>query len=107
MPKLRKHHYIPVFYLKQWADADGRLLKFTRPYGDTIKHEPTSPKKTGYERGLYRVPNVPEHLAEIIEEKFMKTMDDLASEVLREFNANVQHGWTLARKEAWSRFTVA
>jgi hypothetical protein len=106
MPKLPKHHYIPVFYLKQWADANGRLLKFTRPYGDMVKHEPTSPKKTGYERGLYRVPGVPEHLAEIIEQKFMKKMDDLASEVLRQFIANVQQGWTLAKKEAWSRFIV-
>ncbi len=106
MCKLLRHHYIPVFYLKQWADAKGRLLKFTRPYGDTVKHEPKSPKKTSYERGLYRVPNVPEHLAEIIEQGFMKKMDDLASDVLRDFIANVQHGWTLARKEAWSRFIV-
>jgi len=43
---------MPVFYLKEWADAEGRLLKFSRPYGDAVKHEPTSPKKTGYERGL-------------------------------------------------------
>jgi hypothetical protein len=106
MSKQPKHHYIPVFYLKRWADANGRLLKFTRPYGDEIKHEPTSPKKTGYQRGLYRVPDVPEHLAEIIEQKFMKKMDDLASDVLREFIANVRHGWTLERREAWSRFIV-
>jgi hypothetical protein len=26
MPNLRKHHYIPVFYLKQWADAEGMGL---------------------------------------------------------------------------------
>ncbi len=106
MAKFPKHHYIPVFYLKQWADANGRLLKFSRPYGETVKHELTSPKKTGYERGLYRVPNLPEDLAEIVEREFMTKMDDLASEVLREFIANVLHGWTLARKEAWSRFIV-
>jgi hypothetical protein len=98
--KFRKHHYIPVFYLQQWADAKGRLLKFSRPYGNDVKHEPTSPRKTGYERGLYRVPNVPEHLAEIIEQKFMKRMDDLASAVLRDFLANRLDGWTIIRKEA-------
>jgi uncharacterized protein DUF4238 len=27
-----KHHYIPVFYLKQWAGADGRLCQYSRPY---------------------------------------------------------------------------
>jgi hypothetical protein len=52
MERLRKHHYIPVFYLQQWADAHGRLLKFSRPYGPAVKHEPTSPRKTGYQRGL-------------------------------------------------------
>lgn len=106
MQKLRKHHYIPVFYLNQWADGDGRLLKFSRPYGSVVKHEPTSPKKTGYERGLHRIPDVPEHLAEIIEQKFMTKMDDLAAEALRNFLAGRLEGWTLPRKEAWSRFIV-
>jgi hypothetical protein len=104
--KLRKHHYIPVFYLKQWADGGGRLLKFSRPYGSEVKHEPTSPKKTGYEPGLYRVPNVPEHMAEVIEDIFMKKMDDLAYASLCDLIENNLDGWTIARKEAWSRFIV-
>ncbi len=106
MERLRKHHYIPAFYLQQWADDRGRLLKFSRPYGPVVKHEPTSPRKTGYQRGLYRVPNVPEHLAEIIEQGFMKKMDDLAALVLRDFIANRLDGWTVPRREAWSRFIV-
>jgi hypothetical protein len=65
--QLRKRHYISVFCIQRWAKDAGRLLKFSRPYGPEVKHEPTSPRKTGYERGLYRVPNVPERLAEVIE----------------------------------------
>jgi hypothetical protein len=33
-------------------------------------------------------------------------MDDLASQVLRDFNANRPEGWTVPRREAWSRFIV-
>jgi hypothetical protein len=106
MERLRKHHYVPVFYLQQWADDRGRLLKFSRPYGPVVKHEPTSPRKTGYQRGLYRVPNVPEHLAEIIEQGFMRKMDDLAALVLGDFIAKQLEGWTVPRREAWSRFIV-
>jgi hypothetical protein len=36
----------------------------------------------------------------------MAKMDDLASEVLRDFLANRLEDWTLARREAWSRFIV-
>src|SRR5580704_19752927 len=28
----KKHHYIPVFYLKKWTAQDGRLWEFSRPY---------------------------------------------------------------------------
>ena len=31
-PDGEKHHYLPVFYLKQWAGKDGRLCEFSRPY---------------------------------------------------------------------------
>jgi hypothetical protein len=44
--------------------------------------------------------------AEIIEQTFMAKMDDLASEVLRDFLSDRLEDWTLARREAWSRFIV-
>ena len=28
----QKHHYLPVFYLKQWAGPDRRLCEFSRPH---------------------------------------------------------------------------
>jgi hypothetical protein len=30
--KLPKHHYIPVFYLKQWTNRDGILCEYSRKY---------------------------------------------------------------------------
>lgn len=36
------HHYIPVFYLKQWAPG-GRFIEFSRQHGGVVKGRPTSP----------------------------------------------------------------
>src|ERR1700719_3194513 len=51
--KLPKHHYIPVFYLKQWAGPDGNITAFRRPHGDRVVATPKPPTHTGYDRGLY------------------------------------------------------
>jgi hypothetical protein len=52
-PKLPKHHYIPVFYLKQWAGPDGKVVAFRRPHGDRVVATQKPPTHTGYDRGLY------------------------------------------------------
>jgi hypothetical protein len=36
MSKQGRHHYIPIFYLKQWARDDGMLCEFSKPY-DSVK----------------------------------------------------------------------
>jgi hypothetical protein len=51
--KLPKHHYIPVFYLKQWAGPDGKVTAFRRPHGDRVVATRKPPTHTGYDRGLY------------------------------------------------------
>src|SRR6266850_1276523 len=92
-PKLPKHHYIPVLYLSQWADGNGRLYEFSRPDGRSeVSVRPTSPKGTGYERGLYRLTGVPEDVSEAVERKFMAQVDTPA--------------WTVPSRSAWSRFVT-
>jgi hypothetical protein len=76
--KLPKHHYIPVLYLSQWADGNGRLYEFSRPNGRSeVSVRPTGPKGTGYDRGLYRLTGVPEDVSEAVERKFMAQVDIL------------------------------
>jgi Protein of unknown function (DUF4238) len=48
----QKHHYTPVFYLKRWANTDGRLCEFSRPH-KLVQPRRTNPDGTGYFRGLY------------------------------------------------------
>jgi hypothetical protein len=31
-----KHHFIPVFYTKEWGGPDGRVCEYSRPY-DVVK----------------------------------------------------------------------
>jgi Protein of unknown function (DUF4238) len=55
--KLPKHHYIPVFYLREWVDSKNRLMEFSRPTRKEVKARDTAPTGTGYVRGLYRMTN--------------------------------------------------
>src|SRR5664279_5682343 len=80
--KLPKHHYISVFYLKQWTNRNGRLIEYSKPFRQ-VEARPTSPKGTGYVRGLYRLPNVPSDKAELVETIYMKVVDDAAARALQ------------------------
>jgi Protein of unknown function (DUF4238) len=59
MSKEGKHHYIPVFYLKQWAGADGRICEFSRPY-DRVKARRVFPDATAYVHGLNKIWGIPD-----------------------------------------------
>ena len=82
MPKEPKHHYIPIFYLQQWAGEDGRLVEFCRRY-EGVAARPTFPSGTGYVRGLYRLPGSPPGEEHIIETKLMSNIDNWAAKALR------------------------
>lgn len=50
-----KHHYVPQFYLAQWATAaDDRLCEYSRPY-DEVKPKRRHPAETGYIDRLYEL----------------------------------------------------
>jgi hypothetical protein len=50
----RKHHYLPEFYLKNWANQNGRVWEFSRPHKSVVARE-RYPSETGFERHLYSV----------------------------------------------------
>jgi hypothetical protein len=47
-----KHHYVPQFFLKRWADADGKVHVFQVRHG-TILGRARRPEYTGFEYDLY------------------------------------------------------
>ena len=101
-----KHHYIPVFYLKQWAGPDQRVCEYSRPY-KIVKPKRVHPDGTGYVRGLYTVPGAEPNVAEFIEREFLKPTDSVASDVLRLLLTGQQIDWTTITRSAWSRFIIS
>lgn len=99
----RKHHYIPVFYLKQWVGPDGKLCEFSRPYKE-VKPRRTHPDGTAYERNLYTVPELPPERADAIERIFMKSADDLAARALQSLRRHRLAELTTRDRAAWARF---
>jgi len=84
MSKEGKHHYIPIFYLKQWAGDDGRIYEFSKPY-DRVKPRHVHPDATGFVHGLYTVPGLPPDQAQYVEKQYMQETDDWAAKVLQLF----------------------
>jgi hypothetical protein len=82
MSKEGKHHYIPIFYLKQWAGESGRLCEYSRPY-DTVKPRLVHPDGTGFVHGLYRVSGLPFEESQYVEQRFMQYVDNKAAIALK------------------------
>jgi hypothetical protein len=104
----RKHHYIPVCYLKQWANTDDRLLcEYKLIPGIGVKPRRSSPTGTGYKFDLYRVEGVPENVAHDLEKKFMHLVDTYASQSIEKIVAGSISGWTSDLRSAWVRFIMS
>jgi hypothetical protein len=104
MPRSQKHHYIPVFYLKQWADIDGRLCEFSKPH-DVVKSYRKYPDATGYMRGLYTFSGLPPAAANFLENVFFLRSDDGAAIVHRRLLAD-EVDFDGDAMSAWSRFIM-
>jgi hypothetical protein len=91
----RKHHYVPVCYLKQWASTDDRRLCEHKliPGGYGVKPRRTSPDGTGYQIDLYRIDGVPDDIAQDFEKRFMHLVDTDASRALERIIAGTTDDW--------------
>jgi hypothetical protein len=101
-----KHHYLPVFYLKQWAGPDGRLCQFSRPYG-SVKPKRVHPDGTGYVRGLYAIEDIDPEVINAIEKKFLKPADGLAADVLQDLLHDKPFRRPGPMRASWSRFVLS
>jgi hypothetical protein len=102
----QKHHYIPVFYLKNWAINDGRLIEFSRPY-KKIRALTKNPSATGYEYNLYALGDLPAENVHALEQHFMKKVDQLACNVVRVLLRDHGATFNIDEKSAWSRFILS
>ncbi len=106
MPKEPKHHYIPIFYLKQWGDPTNRkLIEFCRRHEGVVAR-PTFPAGTGYVPGLYKNPIAAPGEEYVIETKLMSSIDDRAAKALQGMMVDGEAPGKLDTPEAlgWCQF---
>ncbi|HEX4159496.1 MAG TPA: DUF4238 domain-containing protein [Rhizomicrobium sp.] len=100
-----RHHYIPIFYLSQWAGADGKICQFSRPH-DRVVPNRKHPSGTGWEDDSYAMPGVPPRLQQFLEEVFLKQADQEANDALQCMLAG-GGGLTARLRSGWSRFIMS
>ncbi len=106
-PDGQHHHYIPVFYLKQWANDRKRLIEFSRQGpARIVKPRPTSPKGTGYVPGLYALDDIDPFVVNAVETLYMKPSDGLAADALQCFIEDKEFPKPQLRF-SWARFILS
>ncbi len=101
------HHYVPEFYLKRWTGADGRLWRFSKPYGPQVKAKKVAPSGTAFEPNLYKAHSAPPEHAQKMETEFLKKLDTDASEALLQLEEGLQEEkWNSRHRSSWSRFLL-
>ncbi|MGY3472469.1 DUF4238 domain-containing protein [Bradyrhizobium ottawaense] len=104
----RNHHFIPVFYLRQWHDGVGQLYEHKKVYGDRIVRKPVSAIATGFQRDLYAFPELgPEGFDQHLESKFFQIVDDEGAKALHRFLMRDPSPWTAEARSGWSRFLLS
>jgi Protein of unknown function (DUF4238) len=101
-----KHHFIPPFYLKGWANGDRLLVEYSRPH-KVVKPQRRHPNATKYQRDLYSFNDLPPDIAQHIESNFFKSTDDVADIVLRRMLAGDLNIYEPQHRNGWSRFIVS
>src|SRR5262249_23512187 len=100
-------HYIPVFYLNQWCDPAGKVVRYYRPRKEVIA-SPITPKSTGYEPQLYALDGYPDDQKQWIEKHYMgPVVDEPASKALRILLARKNSDLTPETRTDWVRFLMS
>jgi hypothetical protein len=101
----RDHHFIPAFFLGQWAtNPDKKLIEHTIKNGKLIP-KPVGPRGTGYEFDLYAFPELPPESVQFLEKEFFNYLDDTAARAL-DIHLTGKGEWDNELVNAWSRFML-
>lgn len=106
----RKHHFIPAFYLSEWASAhDGQLERFRRSSDGIVRAKRLAPAGLGWHRDLYRAPG--EHSdpwkAQALETDFFGPLDNAAQRCMARLNSGDLNEWTSAQRTDWAMFLLS
>ncbi|QIJ75060.1 DUF4238 domain-containing protein [Methylobacterium sp. NI91] len=101
-----RHHYIPEFYLKRWCAGNGKLVEFSKPYGNEVKPKRVSPRQTGFIDRLYALEGLPESLSSQVEDDFFRPVDNRAADVLKKIESDTNN-LEAEERVAWTQFLIS
>ena len=104
MNQPNRHHYLPVFYLKRWVDAHGRVWRYYRPR-DCVVASDIGPDYTGYEEQLYALPGTAN--PQMIEIEFFRIVDNDAAPVLEIMLAEGPGAIGEDKRRIWTLFLMS
>ena len=102
----RDHHYVPVFYLKQWAGEDSRICQYRKVYKKKIDVRRKYPSATGFQTDLYKIDGLPPEDEQAIEVQFMQFVDGDAALALQHFKNNAGQPLSIRLRSSWARFLL-
>src|SRR5205085_121511 len=100
-------HYVPQFYLREWADPDGRVPNYRYIRDRAVFGHVPSTKGTGFERDLYAQEHVAPENRHKVETHFFQILDTKASAIHARF---LKHEWfhfTAEERMDWAIFLSA
>jgi hypothetical protein len=106
MSEPRKHHYIPVFYLKQWAGQDRQVCGYRVQPGKIVSRR-KFPDGTGYKHDLYRIDGASGLVAQEVERKFMHMVDTQANYALQKLARGDSTLLDGKMRSGWTRFILS
>lgn len=101
------HHYVPQFYLRQWAEPDGRIPNVRWLNGRAIPGFIKSSKGTGFEPDLYAQEHVAPEDRHKVETDFFGVLDDKAAKIHARLIRREPFIFTAEERMDWSIFLVA
>ncbi len=103
-----KHHYLPEFYLKQWAGEDRKLCQYSKVHGNRIFTRRVFPSETGFLNRLYSVDGASEDLEHRVEEDFYSPADSKAAQSMSLLLSGTQKiDLNISQVSSWSRFLLS
>jgi hypothetical protein len=104
-----KHHFLPEFYLRRWADAQGMFMRFTEVRPGVLGYRRVHPAQAGFKTDLYRLPgdHDNEMAAQLLEWGFFRHVDNDAARALAILLGEAPLEWAADTRSGWSRFLLS
>lgn len=100
-----KHHYLPEWFIRRWADADECVSEYRRTPNGKLWIKRRHPAATGYMHNLYANDSKADPLQrQALELVFMQKVDSRAADALAYIEQHRRKPWDWTLRGAWSRF---